>query len=303
MPYQRVTEAYKEQVGLRHHHGTNKRITSRDLGLGEATVERYFHHYLSLNASKTKSADCPKILGIDEKHFTKKLGYMTTFANLKSHKVFDLALGRSEASLMGFVRNIKNKENCKVIVMDLFEGFRNIAKTYFKNALIVADRFHVVKLINRHFMNTWTLLDEVGRKSMRLVSLMRRHAWSEFNPESKKRFENYLNQNPALKTIYDFKQDLMKIILSRVSSREQAKPLVQQFFFMVNELKNSGFAPLITLGNTLENWQEEIVRMWRFSKTNSITEGLHRRMDEILNRAYGMRNFNNFRICVKAFAG
>ncbi|MBK9322089.1 MAG: transposase [Bdellovibrionaceae bacterium] len=38
-------------------------------------------------------------------------------------------------------------------------------------------------------------------------------------------------------------------------------------------------------------------------KTNSITEGLHRRIDEILNRAYGMRNFNNFRIRVKAYAG
>ncbi|MBK9323300.1 MAG: transposase [Bdellovibrionaceae bacterium] len=39
----------------------------------------------------------------------------------------------------------------------------------------------------------------------------------------------------------------------------------------------------------------------QFSKTNSITEGLHRRMDEIQNRAYGMHNFGNFRIRVKAY--
>ena len=30
------------------------------------------------------------------------------------------------------------------------------------------------------------------------------------------------------------------------------------------------------------------------------TEGLHRRMDEIQNRAYGMHNFNNYRLRVKA---
>ncbi|MCK6600111.1 MAG: transposase, partial [Bdellovibrionaceae bacterium] len=33
----------------------------------------------------------------------------------------------------------------------------------------------------------------------------------------------------------------------------------------------------------------------------SITEGLHRRMDEIQNRAYEMHNFNNFRIRVKVY--
>ncbi len=57
------------------------------------------------------------------------------------------------------------------------------------------------------------------------------------------------------------------------------------------------------LGDTLESWSEEIVRMWRFSKTNSIIEGLHRRMDEIQNRAYGMHNFGNYRIRVKAYCG
>ena len=86
-------------------------------------------------------------------------------------------------------------------------------------------------------------------------------------------------------------------------SYKQAEPLVAKYLEMMRQLQESKFAPLVTLGNTLESWQKEIVRMWRFSKTNSITEGLHRRIDEILNRAYGMRNFNNFRIRVKAYAG
>ena len=68
-PYQRVTELFKEQVGLRHHHGTSKRTTAMDLGVGEATVERYYHRFLTLTNNKTKNASCPKILGIDEKHW------------------------------------------------------------------------------------------------------------------------------------------------------------------------------------------------------------------------------------------
>ena len=301
--YQRVTESFKEQVGLRHHHGTSKRVTAKDLGLGEASVERYYHRYLELQDNKTKNASCPKILGIDEKHFTKKLGYMTTFANLKTHKVFDVTLGRSERSLKSYILSIPDRNNCRVILMDLCEPFRNIAHEYFKNAIVVADRFHVVKLINLHFLKTWSMLDPEGRKSRGLVSMMRRHEWSNFNPKSKERLQQYLESNLALKAVYEFKQSLMRLILSRVSNRKQAEPLVVSYLEMIRQLQDSKFGPLITLGNTLESWQKEIVRMWRFSKTNSITEGLHRRMDEVLNRAYGMRNFNNFRIRVKAYAG
>lgn len=302
-PYQRVTEPFKEQVGLRHHHGTSKRVTASDLGVGEATVERYYHRYLTLQSNESKNASCPKVLGIDEKHFTKKLGYMTTFANLKTHKVYDVTLGRSEASLKDYVLKMPDRGNCRVIVMDLCDPFRNLARKYFKNAVVVADRFHVVKLINKHFLKTWSMLDEDGRKSMGLISMMRRHEWSQFNPKSKERLIRYLESNPALKVIYEFKQELMKLILSRVSNKKQAEPLVEQYLKMIRQLQESKLGPLVTLGNTLYDWQKEIVRMWRFSKTNSITEGLHRRMEEVLDRAYGMRNFNNFRIRVKAYCG
>lgn len=167
----------------------------------------------------------------------------------------------------------------------------------------MADRFHVVRLINHHFLKTWSLLDPEGRKSKGLISMMRRHEWSPFNPKSKERLMKYLDSNPVLKAVYDFKQDLMRLILSRVHSKSEAKPFVEKFLDSVNSLRESPFLPMATLGNTLFEWQKEIVRMWRFSKTNSITEGLHRRVDEILNRAYGMRNFENFRIRVKAYAG
>lgn len=302
-PYQRVTEPFKEQVALRHHGGASKRRAASDLGVGAATVERYYQRYLNAQASEHKNAHCPKVLGIDEKHFTKRLGYMTTFADLKKHRVFDVTLGRSEASLRNYVVKIPNRDNCKVIVMDLCDPFRNIARTHFPNALVVADRFHVVKLINHHFLKTWAEIDEVGRKNRGLLSLMRRHAWSPMKESSRVNLQRYLQENPAIGAIYDFKQDLMKIILSRVRWKREARPLVAEFLDKIRALKNSNFRNLKTLGNTLDAWKEEIVRMWRFSKTNSITEGLHRRMDEILNRAYGMRNFGNFRIRVKAFCG
>ena len=95
------------------------------------------------------------VLGIDEHFFTRKRGYATTLVDLNNHKVFDVVLGRSEASLRSYLKRLPGKEKVRVIVMGLSETYRQIAQQYFPNALIVADRFHVVRLVNQHFLKLW----------------------------------------------------------------------------------------------------------------------------------------------------
>jgi len=72
---------------------------------------------------------------------------------------------------------------------------------------------------------------------------------------------------------------------------------------MIQQLKESGFINMRKLGRTLDSWKEEIVRMWRFSKTNSITEGLHNKMEMLSRRAFGFRNFENYRLRVRVHCG
>ncbi|MGL5742751.1 MAG: transposase, partial [Legionella sp.] len=45
-----------------------------------------------------------------------------------------------------------------------------------------------------------------------------------------------------------------------------------------------------------------VARMWRFSKSNGITEGFHRKMKLIQRRAYGFRKFENYRVRVKVLS-
>ena len=301
LPYQRPTEPLKDEISIKHHRGHSILNVSQDLAVGQATVQRYYKRYLQREFNEHKNASVPKILGIDEKKFSKKLGYQTTLVNLQRHTVYDITLGRTESNLGKYLQKLPDRSNCKVIVMDLSETYRSIAKNYFPKAMIVADRFHVVRLINHHFLKTWSQLDPKGRKSKGLMYLMRMHEWSKMKDKSRKNLERYLKENPATKAVYDFKQELMKLILTRVYGKSAAREQIPKFLDAIRALKMSNFGNLETLGNTLDEWKEEIVRMWRFSKTNSITEGLHRRMDEIQNRAYGMHNFNNFKIRVKAY--
>ena len=86
-PYQRVTEPLKDEISVKHHQGHSILTVSKNLSVGQATVGRYYKKYLEREFNEHKNASVPKILGIDEKKFSKKLGYQTTLVNLQRHTV------------------------------------------------------------------------------------------------------------------------------------------------------------------------------------------------------------------------
>jgi transposase len=241
-------------------------------------------------------------MGIDEHFFTRKDGFATTIADLTRHKVFDVVLGRSEPSLRSFLRNLIGRERVRVVVMDLSETYRSIAKKYFPNALVVADRFHVVRLVNHAFVKTWGELDEKGRKNRGLLSLMRRHP-NRFKPGQRERLMSYLEQVPGLKTLYVVWQDLLRLLRMKGLNQKACRKHLPEFLWIIEELKQTPFRHLRSLGETLDSWKEEIARMFRFSKTNGITEGLHNKMEMISRRAFGFRNFENYRLRVRVLCG
>lgn len=298
MPYARATESFKREVCTKHEQGISQRTLQKELGIGNATVERWYQKSVEMKMRELSERDCPRILGIDEHFFTKKQGYATTFVNLKTHRVFDVVLGRSEASLRGFLSKLKGREKVKVVVMDLSETYRSIIKKYFPNAMIVADRFHVVRLINHHFLKAWQQFDEEGRKNRGLLSLMRRHQWNLSDEQREKLGRYLLKEVPVMSAIYEFKQELCKFMLLKSVNHREVSEYARPFMAMLNELKDHPVEALRKLGETLRAWLDEVVRMWRFTKTNSITEGLHTKMEMLSRRAYGFRNFKNYRLRV-----
>ena len=302
LPKRRSSEAFRLDVFERHHGGVTQKHLSDTHEISHATVERWYQGFIKDRYSELKGRHTPSILGIDEHFFTKKKGYATTLVDLKNHKVFDVVLGRSEASLDGYLRKLPDKHRVKVIVMDLSSTYRSIARKYFPNAMIVADRFHVVRLINQQFLKAWAQFDPVGRKNRGLLSLMRRHE-ENLKPEQRLKLEFYFKTYPHLKIIWEFKQQLHNLMRLKHLSKDTAWLKIHDLLPMIRKLKASPVDALKTLGETLSSWRNEIGRMWRFRKTNSITEGLHNKMEMISRRAFGFRNFQNYRMRVLALCG
>jgi transposase len=297
-PRLRATEPFRHSVCQKHFDGISRSRLGRRERVSSATIERWFLWYLSLLAGERVSRQCPQILGIDEHFFTRRHGYATTFCDLKNHKVHDVVLGRSEASLEGYLARLEGKHLVQVVCLDLAASYRALVRKHFPQARIVADRFHVIRTVNHHFLNCWKELDPAGSKNRGLVSLMRRHGHNLTVPQQEC-LAAYLRERPALEAVYHFKQQLCCSLLEKSCNQRRCRKLVRRFLRDIATLCCCGLAPLVALGNTLHAWREEIATMWRFTRNNGITEGFHTKMEVLQRQAYGFRNFQNYRLRVK----
>ncbi len=298
LPRKRATEPFRRSIYLRHWDGISRSRLGQREGIGSATVERWFEEFLKRAEAERRGAVCPRVLGIDEHFFTRRLGYATTFCDLRRHKIFDVVLGRSEAALESYLSKLQGKERVRVVCMDLASAYRALVRKHFPNARIVADRFHVIRLINLHFLACWREIDPLGAKHRGLLSLMRRHRHN-LKPEQKTKLEQYFEKFPAMREIYRFKQKLCYLLLKKHRTRKQCGPLATRFVNLIRQLREVGLAQLVQLGETLNAWSLEIATMWRFTRNNGITEGFHTKMEVLQRQAYGFRNFKNYRLRVK----
>jgi transposase len=298
LPGQHASESFREAVFRQHLDGINRSRVGRREGIGAATVERHFRHGLKRHFSEKHSPRCPTVLGIDEHFFTRRKGFATTLCDLKNHTIYDVVLGRSEASLEAYLQRLQGKDQVRIVCMDLSSTYRAVVKKHFLKARIVADRFHVIRLINHHFLGCWRDIDPTASKNRGLASLMRRHR-RNLKPEQKSKLQAYLQAHPALDAIYRFKQHLCYLLLKKHRTRKQCIPLVAKLLDSVNQLRDARLPQLVQLGETLDSWKEEIATMWRFTRNNGITEGFHNKMETITRQAYGFRNFENYRLRVK----
>lgn len=301
-PKKRATENFRMEVFECHQGGIAQKALAQTHQISPGTVESWYKDLIGFRLKELQARSCPQILGIDEHFFTRKQGYATTLVDLRNHKVFDVVLGRSELSLRGYFSRLSNKHLVRVVVMDLSETYRSLVRKHFPNAQIISDRFHVVRLINHQFLKAWQQLDPLGRKNRGLLSLMRRHPWN-LSAEQSLNLQKYLQAHPAIHAIYDFKQKLMPLMLLKTLNKTAIRPRLHELVHIIQELQHCPLDALRTLGTTLNHWKEEIIRMWRFKKTNSITEGFHNKMEMLSRRAFGFRNFQNYRMRVLALCG
>ena len=302
VPGRHSTEPWRQDIYERHDRGIPASSLARSEELGRATVSRIYAQFTERKARERLSTDCPPVLGIDEHTLHKGMRFATTFCDLKQHRVFDISPGRSEPELASYLSTLRGREKVRVVCIDLSHTYRSMIKRWFPNALIVADRFHAVRLAGLHMMRiARQVCPDLGWNRTWLGLLRRRG--DRLSSEQRYRLRQLFTLKPALEPIYAMKETLCRFLSYKRLDRGTCKERLPHFLRVIQTLKDSGFEAAATLAKTLTEWIEEIVRMWRFTRNNGITEGFHRKMKLIQRRAYGFRSFTNYRLRVIAQCG
>lgn len=299
LPYKRSTEVYRRRIFNDHMDGICSSILARREHIGSATVERWYHDFLRRKVAERSNAPCPVALGIDEHFFTRRKGYVTTLCDLSRRKVHDIVLGRSEGSLKGYLSQLQGRDKVRMVCIDLSPTYRSLVKKYFPNATIVADRFHVIRLINNHFLKAWRELDPGVAWNRGMLSLMRRHK-KNLRSDQAERLRKYFESRPDIAAIYHFKQELCAMLTRKTLCEHTCRKMIPKLLRIIEKLRNCGLEHMEKIGDTLHEWREEVVCMWRYTRNNGVTEGFHNKMKMIVRRAYGFKNFENYRLRVRA---
>lgn len=301
-PWHRFSEPYREKLYELHEDGIcASRLAWRER-IGAATVGRVYAEYTARKARERRRRQCPSVLGIDEHTLHRNGKYVTTFCDLKNHKVFDVAEGRSASELIHYLRGLKGRHKVRVICIDMSNPYRAMIKKWFPNAILVCDRFHAVRLVMHHIVNQAKELHEELKYKRGWLALLRKHP-DKLTERQKHTLAELFERFPVLKPLYEKMRQICDLLNKKGQVKSSCRQHAKALFKHIKELKYCPFAHLHKLAKSLESWAEPIGAMWRFRKSNSITEGFHRKMKLIQRRAYGFRNFNNYRLRVIAQCG
>jgi len=234
----------------------------------------------------------PKTLGLDE-HFFRRRNSIPEFASIfvdyRGRRIMEVAAGRAGAELEAQVGYIPGRENVRNVVIDMCQPFRAFVQNFFPNARIIADKFHVLRLlnpaINRHRK---AITGDKRKLPVRILLLRSGHELDYF---VRKALNMWLEHHPQLAEIYRAKEALHR--LYRTRGRDKA---ALGLTWITDQLATSSIPELKTLRRTLISWRTEILNYFDTGLTNGRTEGFNNVAKLVKKRAFGYRCFNNYRL-------
>lgn len=266
------------------------RSVAKLLGLSDSTV---FRRLKDLNY--TKPSHLPEVLSIDE--FRGNAGgekFQAILTDAKNHTLFDILPSRSQVSLMQYLQTFPNKKEVKYFVTDMNKVYRDLAISYFPNATIVIDKFHVVRYV------TWALENVRKRIQKNLHPDKRKYFkrsrrlllthQNKLNQESLEALELMLLQSQDLAVAYHLKELFYAFMNSK--TKEEATKKLHFFILAVQASQLTEFNACLTM---LGNWSKYILNSFECPYTNGYTEGTNNAIKVIKRNAFGYRNFKNFR--------
>ena len=287
--YYRVTSRLVSEII----HAFKKVVSAKEIGcrynVSGVTAMRYFTLF---NRKLTK---LPEVISLDE--FKGNSGgqkYNSIVVDPKEKKVLDILPNRFEGDLVSYFSQFSNKNEVKYFVCDMNPHFRQVAKICFPQALVVADKYHVIRQVywamERVRKNEQNRLSKQHRKYFKRCRNLLMKPMGNLSEDEKNRLALMFNMAPRLADAYRIKNDFLTVI--RSSSSQEGRKRLTEWLFSVEVMDLPEFHDCT---KAYHNWYREILNSMDVPWTNGFIEGCNNKTKVLKRVCYGMRNFSNFR--------
>ena len=244
-----------------------------------------------------KPTKLPTVLGIDEyKGNAAGQTYQVIITDLMEHSVVDILPKRDTRALIQYFKSFSKeaREQVKYIVMDMSPLFKLVMQTVFPHAHIVADRYHVCRLVD------WAL-ERVRKREQKL--LVAHSRMLKYNRRVLMKNPDTLTESEQVKLleILRISDDLRLAYGLRLAFRKIFKiysiPNIERHIRLwLQAVENSHLPEFSNFKVSFNSWFPQIVNAFVLPYSNGFTEGCNNNIKVLKRISYGLRHFERFRV-------
>lgn len=257
-------------------------------------VYQVFYEQLELQLRKTKNHEFGTRVGLDEHVFGRKKGlrrkeFVTMIVDHDHKKVREVVLGKTHEALYQNLEHIPGREKVKVVTLDMSDSYKSFAKNFFPNAELVADRFHVERLIQPLMLEK--RISITGDQRTNPVRNLMNRKRKNLEPWERTKLDQWLKLHPKMNELYSIKEQIGRFYEIRGLDRAE-----KAFNNIIERLQQFTEPALKTFCKTLTRWKTEILNYFKYRITNARVEGFNNVAKVIKRKSYGFRSFFNYRL-------
>lgn len=264
---------------------------ARKVGVSVSSIIRWFDN---INYPK---AELPSCIAIDEfKGNADGEKFQCNLSDPVKHKIIDILPNRDSEDLCKHFLEYTYDERAKVkkVVMDLSTLFRSVAKQLFPEAKIIADKFHVIRVVINSLENVRKRIQKEFHDAKRKWFKRSRHLLLKpeykLTDDDKIELNRMLNSSPELEKAWILKERFYEIF--RKVTRTEAKKELRDWLLLANQLSIPEFKHCIT---TFTNWSTEIANIVGENISNGFIEGSNNKIKVLKRISFGFQNFRRLR--------
>jgi len=289
----RTTERYRRRLLWACENFSDLKSVRRTYRCSSGLLHRVLYEQLELKR-RTRLYPWPEKVGIDEHLFKhdfrlEQRRFVTMVVDHKNKRLMELVEGKSGAELNAALQHIPGRENVRWVTLDMSDSYRSFARNFFPNAQLVADKFHVLRLLTPAIHRALRALN-LPEEALPMYSLLRKNP-RDLTAKWRWQLRCWLADKPALRELCAAREALFGLYRTRGHGRA-SRALTR----LTDALALSSLPELKTLRTTLMRWRREVLAYFLCRLTNGRVEGFNGKAKLVIRRAYGYKSFRNYRL-------